>query len=321
MTAEELERYLQARGCASRMAGISRLADLRDDFSARVRGGELDPAVVRERLGFFDFRPPESLPEAISIIVVAIPLPRARLFFHWHGKLVPVAVPPAYIRFDDAGRSMQRILTEALSASGHRVAPALLPEKLLAARCGLAAYGRNNITYVDGMGSFLRLATFFTDLPCGTERWQEPAMLARCAGCHSCARACPTTAIAPDRFLLHTERCVVFHNERPGSIPFPDWIEPSSHACLVGCLECQRACPENVRFLNKVVEEGEFTDEETILIADGVPLDRLPASLVEKLKCSDLLCLFAILSRNLRAVLSNPAAANPGKLDFVCRKD
>jgi epoxyqueuosine reductase len=307
MTGDELVRRLGERGYASRMVGTSRLSELEEDIAAHVSSGALNPDVVRERLEFFDFHPPQSLPRAVSVIVVAMPLPQSRLVFHWQGQGVPVAVPPAYISFDAAGRTMEEILTSILSPAGFHVAPVLLPEKLLAARSGLAAYGRNNITYVPGMGSYLRFATFYSDLPLETEHWQEPGMLQRCESCRACERACPTSAIPAERFLLRAERCLVFHNERPGGIPFPAWIDPSAHGCLVGCLECQRACPENRRFVDLIQDAGEFTEEETALIVDTVPLEQLPPDLVEKLRHTDLFCLFGVLARNLRAVLSKPA--------------
>jgi epoxyqueuosine reductase len=37
--------------------------------------------------------------------------------------------------------------------------------KRLAVRSGLARYGRNNVTYVEGMGSFLELSASLTDMP------------------------------------------------------------------------------------------------------------------------------------------------------------
>jgi epoxyqueuosine reductase len=308
MTSDEVMRRLGEGGCVCRVVRIARLAELEEDIAAQVRSGALSPDVIRERLGFFDFHPPQGLLRAVSVIVVAMPLPQSRLVFHWQGNSVQVAVPPAYIFFDLAGRRMEEILTTILSPAGFHVASVLLPEKLLAARSGLAAYGRNNITYVPGMGSFLRLATFFSDLPPETDHWQEPAMLPRCESCRSCARACPTSAIPSERFLLHAERCLVFHNERPGSISFPGWIDPAAHGCLVGCLECQSACPENRQFLGLVQDVGKFTEEETALLLDAVPQEKLPPDLVEKLRRTDLLCQFEVLSRNLRAVLSKPAA-------------
>jgi epoxyqueuosine reductase len=302
MNTRDLERHVQTRGWAGRAAGIERLADLREDLAAAV--STLDPEVARERLAFYDFRPPADLPGASAIIIVAVPLPRARLVFHWDGTRTEVAVPPAYIRFEEAGRKVQEDLAALLAPAGYRLAPALVPEKLLAARCGLAAYGRNNIAYVPGMGSFLRLASFYSDAPLGGDHWQAPAALPRCSGCRACANACPTQAIQSNRFLLHTERCIVFHNERPGAVPFPSWIDPAGHGCLVGCLECQKACLENAGCLANCVDEGEFSEEETSLLIDGVPIDRLPAALCRKLADADLSGLFGIISRNLAAVLA-----------------
>jgi hypothetical protein len=68
-------------------------------------------------------------------------------------------------------------------------------------------------------------------------------------------------------------------------------------------MECQKACPENAPLLDRVNEEGEFSDEETAALLDGVPREQLSPGLAAKLERSDLLCLFGILSRNLRAVL------------------
>lgn len=51
----------------------------------------------------------------------------------------------------------------------------------------------------------------------------------------ACLIECPTGAIGKDRFLLHAERRLVFHNERPAGVPFPDWIDPAWHNALFGC--------------------------------------------------------------------------------------
>ena len=123
--------------------------------------------------------------------------------------------------------------------------------------------------------------------------------------------ACPTGAIAADRFLLHAERCLVFHNERPGTVAFPEWIPPSSHGCLVGCMKCQEECPENAGLLDRTVDEGDFSEEDTAVLLDGVSDARIPADLRQKLQRSDLLCLF-------RAPLPQPPGlAVVGKLTEV----
>jgi epoxyqueuosine reductase len=196
---------------------------------------------------------------------------------------------------------MKKFLTEILAPKGYRVTLAQLPLKLLAVRSGLGAYGRNNICYVPGMGSFLQLVALYCDLPCQKDNWQKPHMIQSCQDCHACRQNCPTGAIPSDRFLLRAERCIVFHNERKGDIPFPAWIDPSWHNCLIGCMHCQRVCPQNKHFLQCVGEREEFSQEETALLLEGTPSERLPAATKRKLRHLDLLEDTDTLPRNLDA--------------------
>jgi epoxyqueuosine reductase len=124
-------------------------------------------------------------------------------------------------------------------------------------------------------------------------------MMESCKNCYACRKNCPSGAIASDRFLLHTERCLVYHNEKKGDVPFPDWIDPSWHNCIVGCLHCQRVCPQNKSLLNWIEEKVEFFQDETALILKGVPREQLPAETTKKLQNLDLLENMDILPRNL----------------------
>ena len=143
------------------------------------------------------------------------------------------------------------------------------PLKALAARLGLVRYGRNNVTYAPGIGSYLQLIGCVTDaaLPVPAD-WtpQEPQLLDLCETCGECETACPTGAIGSDRVLLHAERCLTLANEATAT--FPDWLPSSAHHCLIGCLLCQRACPENARL--EVEDTGiVFTAEETAALLAG----------------------------------------------------
>jgi epoxyqueuosine reductase len=124
-------------------------------------------------------------------------------------------------------------------------------------------------------------------------------MMDRCQTCEACLRICPTQAIPSDRFLLHAERCIVFHNERPPEYPFPDWIDPAAHNCVVGCMHCQRACPENRTFLEWIEGDEEFSHEETSLLLRGALPAQLPAATVQKLQRLELLDSLNTLPRNL----------------------
>ena len=50
--------------------------------------------------------------------------------------------------------------------------------------CGLAVYGRNNIAYVEGLGSHFRLSAFYSNLPTETDIWRKPRMMERCRTVH-----------------------------------------------------------------------------------------------------------------------------------------
>jgi epoxyqueuosine reductase len=294
---------LAAEGIPGRIVSIRRLRDLQAAIEAQVRQGLIDEQFFQERLTFFQYHPPDDLPDARSLIIVALRDPRVRFTFHWQGQPVPVYVPPTYLNASRKEERVQDLLAEVLGETGHRLAPAQVPEKLLSVCSGLARYGRNNITYVEGMGSYNIPAAFFTDLACEADEWQQPEALDLCDRCTACMRACPTGAIARDRFLLRAERCITFWNEKPPEVAFPAWMDPAWHNCLVGCMHCQLACPEN-RAVGLVDEQGaEFSEEETGLLLAGTPLAELPLALTRKLAEWDHLYELDLLPRNLKVLL------------------
>lgn len=292
---------LEKRGLHARIVPVSRLADLQRGIDGPRQRGLLDEEFYTEELKKFEHLRPESFPEARSIIVIAVKMPVSRFIFNDKGVKVPVLIPPTYIQGVKSDRKAREMLSELLAP--YKVMPALLPKKLLAVGSGLAQYGRNNITYVEGLGSAYWLSAFYSDMPCAEENgWREPVMMESCKGCNICMDSCPTGAISGDRFLLHAERCIVFHNERPGTMPFPAWMDPAWHNCLVGCMYCQEHCPENKGMLH-IVDEAEFSREETDILIAGTPQDKLPAPLVKKLEDHDLLTSLGIIPRNLAALL------------------
>ena len=299
-----VQNQLEEQAYKGRIASAERLPELRAGIEGPHSQGLFDEELYQEYLAGFKFRPPDSLPEARSLIVVAVPQPATRVTFAWNGEPVPVLVPPTYLHGEEADKQVERLLAEGLAQAGYRVAQAALPKKFLAVRSGLGQYGRNNICYVPGLGSFHRLVAFYSDLPCPEDDWQEQQMLEKCQTCKACLRSCPTGAITSKRFLVQAERCITFHNEKPSDVPFPTWISPSSHNCLVGCLHCQRVCPENKDVVQWTEDGEELSEEETAQLLEGDPFDRLHAPLVEKLQRADLTDQLDVLPRNLSALLS-----------------
>ena len=286
---EMLYARLGKRGYQGRVVSIHHLQDLHQDIEGRFAQGAFDQDFYRERLTFFEFEPPEDLAAALSIIVVAVPRPQHRVVFHSNGKELALIIPPTYVGYTEISRQVAGLIAEWLAPEGYRVASTMLPLKTLATRSGLSEYGRNNISYVPGMGSFYQLVAVYSDLPCLEDEWGDPRMLARCQTCKACMKQCPTEAISSERFLLHAERCIVFHNEKPGEIRFPSWIEPAAHNCLIGCMLCQKYCPEDKVFLDWVEDAEEFSDQETSLLLRGVTPDQLPKVTTEKLEHLELL--------------------------------
>jgi len=83
-----------------------------------------------------------------------------------------------------------------------------MPIKRLASMSGLAEYGRNNITSVPGIGSWVQYTVFLTDMPYDDSNWRDkPIMAAECEDCDICIKACPKGAISKDRFLYFREKC------------------------------------------------------------------------------------------------------------------
>jgi len=296
---EQLLLQLTEYGYQGRVTSIKHLPELQEEIEERYTKGLLDKEFYKERLTFFKFQTPDSLPEAKSIIIVAVPRPQSQAIFTWNGKKRALILPPTYVAYDKTREQIEQLLAKILNAEGYHVARTKLPLKLLATRSGLTEYGKNNICYIPDMGSFLQLVAVYSDMPCQKDMWQKPQMMKRCQRCQACQRKCPTGAIPSDRFLLRAERCIVFHNEKKGDIPFPAWIDPSWHNCLYGCLHCQRVCPEDKDFLQWIEEKEEFSEEETKLLLEGAPRDRLPTETIRKLEYLDLLDSLDSLPRNL----------------------
>ncbi len=303
MNADEAFRGLAEENLTFRIASTIHLPELQREIETRRDQGQFDLEFARTYLYRFKFAPPDELKDAKSIIVVAMPRPITKAIFNWQGKKRVFILPPTYTAYDEKRLHVERLVAQAVGREGYRVATPNLPLKLLANRTGLVMYGKNNIAYAQGMGSFMRLTAVYSDMPCESDNWQEPKIMPRCRNCDLCQTACPTGAISADRFLLHAERCLTFRNEMKGQIPFPAWIKPEWHNCIVGCIRCQAACPENKPYLNVVGETVEFTEQETKLMLAGTLPAQLPADTVAKMKSLSLLDYINELPRNLGALL------------------
>jgi len=292
---------LEKKGYRGKIVSIKHVEDLKKELEQSYQNGLFDERFYQKELTRFNFKTPQGFAEARSLIIVAVPQPLVRVIFNLDGKPFPCIIPPNYSHKTDA--RAKNILEPRLKPEGYQLKRARLPLKPLAVHSGLARYGRNNISYVQGMGSFLRFVAFYSDFPCPEDNWGDLGIMERCDNCTACQKICPTDAIPSDRFLLRAERCISFFSETQGE--FPLWLESSWHNCLVGCFLCQEVCPVDKEFL-KITEEGPtFSPLETNFILQGKPKHKIPKVTIDKLESLDIIEYIDVLGRNLGALIKN----------------
>ena len=247
-------------------------------------------------LPFFNFAPePETGWTPQSVVVAASPSRRYSVSFDADGREFKAIIPASYADDEKKNSEIENYLKELLEKEGYHVRQGKgLPYKALAAHTGLGLYGRNNLIYIEGFGSFLNLNVFFTDLCTDDEPFVPFQILDTCAGCNLCVKNCPSGALKEERFSVEAPRCLTRVNE--DEEPFPDWVDPSWHNALIGCERCQLACPHNRGLLEPVEEIARYNREET----EAYLRDELPPEAIEPLGIS-YYC--KSLGRNLKALL------------------
>jgi len=299
--AEKALVELERQGLKARTVSVIHLPELRENIERFQRQGMLEPGIVDVYMKW-SYDAAAALPGAKTVFIASVPQPVTRARFDFRGKSYTADVPPTYIgKVDDA--RVKAVLEAALTPGGFKVKWAILPVKTLAVRSGLARYGRNNVTYVAGSGSYQRLVAFYSDCPCARDSWGELAAMKTCEKCVKCREACPPRCIPEDRFLLHAEKCLTWHNEMER--PLPDWVKPEWHNALVGCMVCQRVCPANRYQNDKIAPGPAFSEEETGSILQKPPLEKLPEATRQKIESIAMDDSYDVLARNLAVLIKS----------------
>jgi epoxyqueuosine reductase len=298
-----LQQWAIDRGYSVAWGAMKVVLQVREEIRARRDSGELDVEFFRSELQ--SVVEDDGVPDEGTIVVVAKPRPAHRVLFDLGDQVLETLVPPTYVRYRPTFEDVrQDIARNALP--GATVEHLLAPLKSLAARLGLVRYGRNNIAYAPGTGSYLQLCSFVTDaqLPAlETTKADRPQLLDECGDCSVCMSACPTGAIGQGRVLLHAGRCLTLANEAEGG--WPDWTPHRAHHCLIGCLACQRCCPVNPKL--PVEDSGVCfsANESRTLLRDNGPTDRRSENGIRvKLAWLGQPSVEPLLGRNLRALVA-----------------
>ncbi len=283
---------------------IHHLTELFEEIIGWKQRGFITEQFFRQNYSEFSFTPPENLPDAHSILIIGTEQKMFPVEFFYVGKRYRTVLGSNY-KYSDIRGVCTEILSRILGKDGYCVERAVLPLKLLAVRSGLAKYGKNNISYIDGMGSFIRLEAYYTDYEFPDD-WQEKQLMKPCATCSLCHDACPTRCIPGDRVLIHADHCLAHFNENPGE--FPEWIPSQAHNALVGCMRCQLVCPQNRKYQQMNTRSLVFSEEETTILLENRSRERMPRTLKEKLLAFDIDEYYSILGRNLSALINQKSS-------------
>jgi epoxyqueuosine reductase len=283
-----------------RTVSIIHLKELQEEINEWKRNGLITEKFFKQNYGEFTFHPPTTLHNVQSIIVIGIPQKITPVNFFYKGERYQTVIPPTYV-YSKLRTTCKEILSRILGKKGYFVDYAILPLKLLAVKSRLAKYGKNNICYIDGMGSYTRLQAFYTNYEFPIDDWHEKQIMKSCTTCSLCQKACPTHCIPKERFLIHANHCLTYLNEYKGD--FPSWVSKQSHNALVGCMCCQIVCPQNKKFVQLHGQPINFSEEETSIILQKTPLENLSPTLTKKLAGLNIDEYYSLLGRNLTVLM------------------
>jgi len=127
-----------------------------------------------------------------------------------------------------------------------------------AERAGVADFGHNNFSYVEGAGSFVILYGYMVDVQL---EYDEPITESKCPpDCDLCVKSCPAGALyAP--FKLDPTKCIGYNNWMRQKGRVEDEIIPEDQRSDIGlhihgCDVCQEVCPRN-----QFKVKGEFPED------------------------------------------------------------
>ncbi|MBX3248204.1 MAG: tRNA epoxyqueuosine(34) reductase QueG [Myxococcales bacterium] len=186
--------------------------------------------------------PREMVPDAASVIVVALPFARSD-----GARQAPeLARIARYAQGRDYHNVVQRKLRKLeawLRGLGHdarwSVDARPVLERAWAARAGVGFVGKNCCLIVPGLGSHVFLGTVITSATLDV----DAPIAAGCGECARCLDACPTRAFVAPR-ELDARRCVSYLTiEHEG--PIDESLREGVGEWLFGCDVCQDVCPYN----------------------------------------------------------------------------
>jgi len=291
-----------------KIISLSEWSRLKTEFeTVRTGDGVSRNTVFRASMNALDFGLPSGLGEKGSLILLATFAKSAVADFTMNGTARKILIPFQYFKDEWTPEKLTEVIRKDILKDAGRTLVDVskrVPLKYLAGRTGLGMIGRNNLIFVDGMGSYCLLHAYATDAALSASGLGELQLLGECRHCHSCVQACPTQAIGRSSFILDAGRCITLFNENPGN--FPNWILPSMHHALMGCMKCQDVCPANSRIPELRITLEAVDEDGTRKILRSQPDETLTSRLRDRLRLFPAVSsadFHPILKRNLGALI------------------
>jgi epoxyqueuosine reductase len=297
----EKNRYIFAQ------IAINHLQEIKKDINRLWELHYIDPNIFDRYIKNFRYEAPDDLVNAQSVFIVAGYSPILQISVEYKEKAMRCVVPPTYAEFPHP-INPEELIKPILEEAGFHLIKGIsqnrLPYKRLAVQGGLAEYGRNNIIYTAKWGSHARLLGYFSDLPVVQDTWIDMGLSKACEKCSACVKICPTQVIPNpgDRFVIHADRCLTNLNENEA--PIPDWVQPSWHNSLIGCMKCQEICPLDVKMKNQIVQVGTLTENEVQLFLNGAKKEQHTPNMAKILESIGMQDDLALMGRNLQLLIN-----------------
>lgn len=206
-----------------------------------ITQGKHDSMSYMERYGSVRHDPQELLPEARSIIAVALNYyPRQKLPSS-HPRFAYYAYGKDY--HEVMREKLQRLVSyiQSIATCHCRICCDTAPlfERYWATQAGIGFVGRNSQLILPNRGSYFFLGEIVTTLHLPPSQ----PVAAQCGDCRRCIDACPVGAIADDG-TIDARRCISCQTiENQNEIP-PE-IARKLGRRVYGCDTCQEVCPHN----------------------------------------------------------------------------
>lgn len=292
----KFEKLFEENEIKHKIISTNHLKFVEDDINTKYKKGIINDKIFNYYLKSFDYEY-KNKDNQRAIIITAKPKTISVVFFHYKGRKLNAIIPPTYIYTKD-----WELIYGILKQSFSYVEKVQLPLKLLAAYSGLSWYGKNNIAYFPGMGSFVRLDAFLVKYEGERDNWNKMRIMDECNQCNRCIENCPMHCISEQNFIIDAGKCITLYTYPEIEGNFKDnGIPENAINALIGCMRCQGVCPVNRSFLkNREIVES-FNEEETQMILDNNFGSN--QKLMIKLKKIDMDEYEQVLSRNLKALM------------------